>query len=376
MSKKEDKEYVVEDHQLSVSSIRSLVKLMSDNKIDKQYRGRLWKILTWTIATQPLQQLQKPLVYFQTRNIDFDKQPPLFVLGHWRSGTTHLHYLLASDPQLGFLNNYQSIFMRMSFLGSGWMDKIVNHFMPKTRPQDNIEMDAYKPAEEEQPLTNLTNASGMQSFFFPRNRSYHDKYNLFQGITAKEKKNWQKHYDYMLRLISLANKKKPLLLKNPHNTSRVKELLEMYPNAKFVYLHRNPFDVYLSTRHLYKKMIRTQFLQEFSEEEVIDRIIYAYRTTVGKYIAEKDLIPKDQLIEISYKELEQDGLATARKIYDGLSIPNFETAKPYFEEYLNSKKNYKKNKFQPIDPHIMEKIISEWQFAFEAYNYPTTREEV
>jgi hypothetical protein len=33
--------------------------------------------------------------------------PPLFILGHWRTGTTHLHNLLAVDRRFAFPNNYQ-----------------------------------------------------------------------------------------------------------------------------------------------------------------------------------------------------------------------------------------------------------------------------
>ena len=37
-------------------------------------------------------------------------RPPLFVLGHWRSGTTHLHNLLAQDiDQFAYANTYQVI---------------------------------------------------------------------------------------------------------------------------------------------------------------------------------------------------------------------------------------------------------------------------
>src|SRR5678816_885369 len=41
---------------------------------------------------------------------DANVLPPLFVLGHWRSGTTHLHNLLAVDDRFAFPNNYQALF--------------------------------------------------------------------------------------------------------------------------------------------------------------------------------------------------------------------------------------------------------------------------
>ncbi len=37
-------------------------------------------------------------------------QPPVFVLGHWRSGSTLLHNLITMDPQFSFVNLYQTMF--------------------------------------------------------------------------------------------------------------------------------------------------------------------------------------------------------------------------------------------------------------------------
>ncbi len=373
MSKRKEKEYEVSDHGLSISSIRSLYKISRQNKVDKKFKGRWRKILIWTILTQPFQLLQKILIYFRLKSVDFDEKPPIFLIGHWRSGTTHLHYLLANDPHFGFLSNYQAFFMRMSFIGRGWLDKIVDYLMPNTRPQDNVIMNAYNASEEEQPFSTLTYASGIHSFFFPRNQSYHDKFNLFKGIAPKEKREWQRKYNYMLKLISLANQNKPLLLKNPHNTSRVKELLELYPNAKFIYIHRNPFDVYLSTTHLYEKMLKTQFLQEYSDDKINDRIFYNYSSTIKKYLADRDLIPEGNLVEVSFSELEENALKTTEKIYKELNIPNYESAKIEFTEYLKTLKDYKKNAFEKIDVKVAERIQSEWRFAFDEWVYPLSR---
>jgi uncharacterized protein (UPF0297 family) len=369
MAKTDNKTYEVKDHQLSISSLPVLLKLFSENELDRKHIGKILKITTWATLTQPLHWLQSVYIHRQLKTVNFDKTPPIFVIGHWRSGTTHLHYLLSRDPQFGYLNNYQALFMRMSFVADGIMDKVVDYYMPSTRPQDNIKMGAYEPAEEEQPLTNLTECSGMQTFFFPQSIAYFDKYNLFKGITPKEKKNWQKHYSYMLKLISLANQNKQLVLKNPHNTSRVKELLELYPNAKFIYIHRDPIAVYHSTLHLFRKMVSTQYLHDFSEKEIKERIIYAYQTTLKKYLQDRPLIPKGNLIEISYSDLEHQPIETLEKVYASLGLKGFESAKTIFTDYLSTTDDYEKNVFPPLEKEVMDRITSEWDFAFKEWNY-------
>ncbi len=373
MSKKKEEDYELSDHQLYISSFYHIIRLILANKIEKKFRWRVTKILLLSLITQPFQWLQKVLVHPQLTRVHLNDHPPLFVIGHWRSGTTHLHYLLSRDKQFGILSNYQAFFFKISWIGKGWLDKILNYFMPETRPQDNIKMNAFEPAEEEQPLTNISVCSGMHSMYFPANLSYFNKFNLFQNITPREKKRWARKYNYLLKMISLKNNNKPLLLKNPHNTSRVKELLELYPNAKFIYIHRNPIDVFLSNRHLYRKTIKTQYFNELQGEELDERIIYFYTSTLQKYIKDRALLQEDQLIEISFTELENDAMGTIEKVYDQLNIPNFEAAKVNLKEYLDSVKDYKKNKFREIDPALEQRLEEEWAFAYKEWEYQKSK---
>ncbi|MCO5229780.1 MAG: sulfotransferase [Chitinophagales bacterium] len=277
---------------------------------------------------------------------------------------------MSKDPQFAYLSNYKAFLLNVSLLGRTWLKFILSPLMPDKRPQDNVPMSVDAPAEEEQPFTNLSTRSGMMSFFFPRNLSYHKKYNLFQGITKREKRLWKNDYTYLLKLISFSNGgDRPLVLKNPHNTSRVKELLELFPNAKFLFIHRNPYEVFHSSRHLYHTMISSQFLQDFSDEEVDERVFYNFSSTMKKYIEEYQLIPKGNLIEVSFDELEDNPLGAMKMIYSKLQIPNFEVAQPFMEEYLNKVKNYKKNRFPDLDDNYIHRINKEWDFAFQHWSY-------
>lgn len=367
---KKKKEIEIKDHQLSISYLKIWWRLLRENKIDNW--AMVYRIWGFVLITQIFQLIQSLFFSWRVKRTDIHTRQPLFILGHWRSGTTHLHYMMARDPQFAFLNNYQAFLINVVLLGRGWLKFILSPLMPDGRPQDNIKMSVNEPAEEEQPLTNMTACSGMHSFFFPRNISYYEKFNLFKGIRKGEKRRWRRNYTYLLKLISYVNGKRPLLLKNPHNTSRVKELLEIFPNAKFIYIHRNPYDVYHSTVHLYKKTISTQFLQDFSQEETVDRILYCYETTMRKYYDERSLIPKENLVEVSFEELEKNGMATAEKIYSHLRLPGFSEAQPHIQKYFEEVKNYEKNKFVQLSPEIKERIDASWDFAFEIEGYSKT----
>jgi len=322
-------DYEVKQHQLFISSISLLRKLKRQNKISPQRKKMFRKIWMMTIVTAPFRWLQ--LLFFSRRikKVDFTDNPPVFVLGHWRSGTTHLHYLLTQDEQFTYLENFQAFFFRVALISKTFMKPILNFFMPSTRPQDNIKIDASAPSEEEHPLTNLTEKSGMQTFFFPQNRSYYDKYNIFKGTSEKEKKSWKKVYHWMLQNIAYyTDTSKRLLLKNPHSMGRIEVFLEMYPNAKFIHIHRNPYDVFNSNIHLYKKAIRSQFLQELTDEEIEERVLYCYETSMKKFLADWAIIPEKNRIEISYNDLSSNPLETMKHIYTSIELGKFSNVKP------------------------------------------------
>jgi hypothetical protein len=192
----------------------------------------------------------------------------------------------------------------------------------------------------------MSTRSGLHSWFFPKNQTYFEKYNLFKNITPQEKKAWQQDYISCLQHIAWTNKGKRLLLKNPHNTSRVKELLELFPNAKFVTIHRDPIDVFKSTRHLYHRMVSTQFLQFMSLSEMDDLIIKNYKSTMEKYGREKSLIPEGNLVEIDYESITENPLEEVKNIYQGLNIEGYEDALPEIKRYLQSVKGFERNKFK------------------------------
>jgi hypothetical protein len=192
---------------------------------------------------------------------------------------------------------------------------------------------------------------------------------FLKELHQREKTAWQKDYNTVLQNITFFNDGKPLVLKNPHNTSRVKELLELYPNAKFIFIHRNPYDVFVSTRHLIFRAVRAQFLEYVSHEDIEDMIFYFFEKTLKKYLAERDLIPKGRLIEVSFDDMEYHSAEQMEKIYRELNIPGYENAKPHFDKYLASVKNYKKNQFRNLPPEIEKRIQDEWGFAFDAWGY-------
>ena len=83
----------------------------------------------------------------------------------------------------------------------------------------------------------------------------------------------------------------------------------MFPNAKFIYLMRNPYTVFESTRSFFTNTIIPLQLQKISPEELEKNILEVYTRLYRKYEEDKKLIPAGNLIEIKFEDFEADALA-------------------------------------------------------------------
>ena len=296
------------------------------------------------------------------------KKPPIFILGHWRSGTTHLHNLLCQDPQFGYVTMLQAMFPN-AFLVNPLFKAFMKVFLPNTRPMDNMEMGLDKAQEEEMALSNLFPYSFYNGFYFPKKlKEFYNRYIRFENLPKKIQEKWIEIYNYLLRKTTWSMKGKQLILKNPANTGRIKFLLKLYPNAKFIHIYRNPYVVFASTKRFYQKTVDAFKLQKVSNDEIEDDIIWIYRNMMKTYFQEKELIPKENLIEVKFEDLESQPLNELERIYKELNLDGFNTSVPFFCSYLDSIDNYKKNLYN-FPQKMIEKVKSYWKFTIDKWKY-------
>lgn len=354
-------------HPLSFAPLKVWAKLIvSNKKLSIKKSSHFFAISLAAILLTPVRWLEW-LIFNKKIKAAKIHPSPIFILGHWRSGTTFLQTLFSHDPQFGYLCGYQAFMPGLELLNSKLIYKILDLVIPHKRAMDNMPRGLTVPEEEEFSLTATTTMGSYHSLWFPHNESYFEKYNLFENISNVELKNWKKAYYHLLQKIVLYTGKNRLVLKNPPNTARIKVLLELFPKAKFVNIYRNPYDVFLSMKNMYDKSICPLFLQDMTKAEIEEKIFSNYERVMKKYIEEVTLIPSQNFINIRYEDLEKDPLIKLKEIYLALGL-NFDSAKMPVITYLASIKNYKKNEFS-IDPQMREKINTRWKFAFDYFGY-------
>lgn len=289
---------------------------------------------------------------------------PVFILGHYRSGTTYLHKLLASDRQFGVLTNYDALFANTNLLLGKKIEPFIQWILHLFRVHNPFFHDTTvllsEPTEEDDYLMNKGSAySAYWGLLFPKRWS-----TWLNGSTQMAdtvyRQGWKKEYLNTLRYITFKNKGKQLILKSPPNTERISILLEMFPQAKFIYLHRNPYHLFYSMRNMWKRAILKFYsLQPISETELDEIVFGHFAYLLDQYEKQKHLIPPANLIEISYEKLKQDPFRALDKIYDRLSLPGFESAAGLMMKELEAESVYKTFEYAFTDD-TFKRIEERW----------------
>ena len=216
--------------------------------------------------------------------------------------------------------------------------------LPEKRQVDNLKMAFDMPFEEEFAIGNLTEESMVCGYYFPQSlKNYFEKAVLFQSKDAATK--WQKKWLWFIKKVGWLNSHDYLLLKSPYNIARIEEILEIFPNAQFIHLHRNPIEVYASSKYLLEKSLPELALQKWDDQIVEKFVIDSYVSLMEKFINTKKLILDNHLIEISYASLISDPMSVIDGIYKQFNLDLSDDAVMKIKRELDGYKNYKSNSF-------------------------------
>ena len=352
--------------------------ILANRGVPKPYWGKLARILIATTLVTPLR-LAEWLLYSRQVASTKIEHAPLFVVGFGRSGTTHLQNLLAQDPTYGYVSTYQIMTSTFSLVGQGWLKRLMEKGLAEmgaqTRPMDNVKVDLDTPQEEDAALASSSIQSAIHHLTFPQQRwRLYEKYVLMgadpegERLTASELRRWERAYRRVLQKMTLHADGRQLLLRNTINIGRADHLLRLFPDAKFIHIVRNPYNLYPSLLHLYRELLHVYQLDDYDWSEIESFVTETYPRLMQKYLADRTLIPAGHLAEVRFEDLERDPLGELARLYAELDLPDWENAQPHIAAYLKTIADYRKNAFQ-LDPAIIERVGEKWRFAVEEWNY-------
>jgi LPS sulfotransferase NodH len=296
------------------------------------------------------------------------QQPPLFILGHWRSGTTLLHELMVLEPSRSSPSTYQC-FAPHHFLVSEWaFTRFGNWLLPSKRPMDNMTAGWERPQEDEFALMNLGLPSPYRWLAFPNNDPPDLNYLDWQQISAAEEQRWVDRLRYFLQAVTYRTGK-PLVLKSPTHTGRIRLLAKSFPGAKFVHITRDPRSLFPSTCRLWHSLVEVQAFQKVDPARVRPYVVACLQRMYRAFHAGVAELPADQVMQVRYEDLVADPVACVKSIYQHLDLKGFEQLEPLLQQWVTDHhRGYQANR-HALPPEDEAMIREAWSDYFERYGY-------
>ncbi|MEM1023680.1 MAG: sulfotransferase [Myxococcota bacterium] len=287
-------------------------------------------------------------------------EPPVFIIGHWRSGTTHLHNLMGKAPCFGHISPLATGLPNELLTLATWLRPWLEKALPEDRHVDQVQVTPDSPQEDEIPLANLQPHSVFHGLYFPRH--FEDRMRqgiFFEGLPNAAVEEWKLRMQHFLQKVARHQGKGLLLVKNPVYTARIGLLRELWPQARFVHIHRDPTTVFVSTVHYYRKLLAMYALQDPSSVDVESFVLQTYSRLMEAYDAQIEAVPAHLRAEVGFEALEAAPLQEVARIWSELELPDWAEAEPPIRDYLDSIRGYAKNRFEVSD-EVARTVEGHW----------------
>jgi hypothetical protein len=338
-----------------------------------KHTGRLASVALTSVLNSTLNRMESLFYHRRIRSTEIDT-PPIFILGHWRSGTTLLHNLLTLAPDTNYCNLYQVLFPGSFLLTENFATRLTAGLLPKTRPMDGMPLTWHHPQEDETALLMRTLLSPYLMLAFHNDPSVYDRYFTLRSVSEHQRQQWK---DALLWFSKKLTVRRPgrLIFKSPGHTFRIPLLLDIFPDAKFLMIYRNPYRVFSSTMHLRRTMFRDNGFASLDDSSLEEMTLDVYSRLFETYEEDRHLIPEGNLHEIRFEDLEHSPANVVRGAYEALGLPDFDRLEPCLKQYFAQHGNHRKNQYT-LEKGLMQRIYDEWQAAFERYGYSETGDAI
>ena len=293
---------------------------------------------------------------------------PIFIIGHWRTGTTLLHQLMNLDPNLGAPTLFQVAEPDCFICSYRYYMPVFSILLSENRPMDNVRLGMNEPQEDEYAIYRITDFSPIERLVFPKNANYFILgYPSFLPGNEKERKEWEDRLRFFFRKLYFFNGK-TIVSKNPFNSLRIKELAAIFPKARFIHIVRHPYDVVPSTIHLWRIVLRQNSLNRKGTEPGIKEVVEGLGKVLTTIEKDKSILPEENFYEMKFEDLEADPIAVIRKMYSRFQMPFDDALSHNIRSFMDSLKNYRKNEFHLADEEkeLIRKMLNQ---HMQNFNY-------
>jgi len=344
----------------------------------------LVQIMTWTGF------LLDEILYPGYRKAEIEE--PVYIVGNPRSGTTFLQRLMARD-QVTFLSMRTwemllapSITVRKLFWAVSSLDSRIGRplarllgMLEEGWQEDNVVHRIALRAPEEDEYLLIHIFSTLKIWLYVAMLDEAERYTYFDSqMPEEEKARIMAFYTRCLQRHAYAHGKgkRHYLAKNPHFSPMVDTIYREFPDAKIIYLARNPLDMipsYISLKENEWQLLGDPVEDYSSRKYILDMAHHWYTYPLERL----DKAPQEQAIVINFNDLVTDARGVVAEIYERFGLE----LRDEFDEILiqatrrarqhNSEHEYSLNEMGLT----REQIVSEYEEVFERFNFDTRAPE-
>jgi hypothetical protein len=284
--------------------------------------------------------------------------PPVFVIGHPRSGTTHLHNLLAAT---GRFATAPAVLTGMPWEARSLarlMRPFIDMYLPPTRFIDAVAVRADGPTEDEIALAAMAPLSPLHAVFFP-SRFEEDWRRAFLPGPEETPELVLRERALALWAAKLARRApgRPPLMKSPAFTGQVARLRALFPGARFVHIRREPEALFDSARRMIRDVLRELALQDGSQVDV-DAAALSLWPELEARLA-RDLAGAKDAAELDFEALARDPLDALGQVWRRLGLEDWPAAAAGVEAYLAELGDYRPRRHR-LTPAEAARLRAAW----------------
>ena len=191
---------------------------------------------------------------------------------------------------------------------------------------------------------------------------------FFDGCGAAAIERWRRRHVLFLKKLTLLQPGRRLLVKNPVYSARIATLREIWPEAKFIHIYRNPFRVFASTRTFYARLLQQFALQRFEDARIDELVLMAYPRMMACLLEDAAALPEAAYAEIRFETFITDPLGELGRLYETLGLDGFLAAGPRFEAYLREVHDYRAAP-HPLPTALAWEVRQRWAPFIQRWGY-------
>jgi len=259
---------------------------------------------------------------------------PVFILGLFRSGTTVLHRLLGQDPDNRTLPHWESFDPVHTPEGAEPRQRrLTRTLMLADLLSPAIKaihpMDAYQTDECRGMFTNV--------FRTPQFNVQYRASGYLDWLLRQDATVAYRHHRRQLQLVYHHRPYgKRFVLKDPTHTFFVDAIVEIFPNARFMFIHRDPVETLSSICSLHAHA-RSVFSDDVDAHGLGAELSDSYMMrSLESAVATVDRLPSGRVVHVRCPDLNRDPIGTIAEAYRGLGLELGDEARFGMHEYMTS----------------------------------------